>query len=38
VGLFEDQIRQLIAERFSRGKFSLSITWGGAATAARCSR
>jgi len=30
VGLFEDQIRQLIAERFSRGKFSLSITWGGA--------
>jgi len=30
VGLFEDQIRQLIAERFSRGKFSLSITWSGA--------
>jgi uncharacterized protein (TIGR00255 family) len=30
VGLFEDQIRQLIAERFARGKFSLSITWGGA--------
>jgi uncharacterized protein (TIGR00255 family) len=29
VGLFEDQIRQLIAERFSRGKFSLSITWSG---------
>ena len=29
VGLFEDQIRQLIAERFSRGKFNLSITWSG---------
>ena len=28
--LFEDQIRQLIAERFSRGKFNLSITWSGA--------
>src|SRR5262245_13186180 len=30
VNLFEDQIRQLIAERFSRGKFNLSITWSGA--------
>ena len=30
VGLFEDQIRQLIAERFSRGKFNITITWGGA--------
>ena len=30
VALFEDQIRQLIAERFSRGKFSLTIAWGGA--------
>src|SRR5262245_38328407 len=30
VGLFEDQIRQLIAERFSRGKLSLSSTWSGA--------
>ena len=29
VGLYEDQIRQLIADRFSRGKFSLSITWSG---------
>jgi uncharacterized protein (TIGR00255 family) len=29
VGLFEDQIRQLIADRFSRGKFSLTITWSG---------
>jgi uncharacterized protein (TIGR00255 family) len=29
VGLFEDQIRQLIAERFSRGKFNLTITWSG---------
>jgi uncharacterized protein (TIGR00255 family) len=30
VGLFEDQIRQLIADRFSRGKFNLTITWSGA--------
>jgi uncharacterized protein (TIGR00255 family) len=30
VGLFEDQIRQLIQERFSRGKFTLTITWSGA--------
>lgn len=30
IGLFEDQIRQLIAERFSRGKFNLTITWSGA--------
>jgi uncharacterized protein (TIGR00255 family) len=30
VGLFEDQIRRLIAERFSRGKFNLSISWSGA--------
>ncbi|MBI5708914.1 MAG: YicC family protein [Candidatus Eisenbacteria bacterium] len=30
VALFEDQIRQLIQERFSRGKFNLSITWTGA--------
>jgi len=30
VAMFEDQIRQLIAERFSRGKFNLTITWGGA--------
>src|SRR5262245_40449992 len=29
VGLFEDQIRQLIQDRFSRGKFNLSITWTG---------
>ena len=28
--LFEDQIRQLIQERFSRGKFNLTITWAGA--------
>jgi uncharacterized protein (TIGR00255 family) len=27
---FEDQVRQLIAERFSRGKFNLSVTWAGA--------
>ena len=30
VSLFEDRIRQLIADRFSRGKFNLTITWGGA--------
>ena len=30
VGLFEDQIRQLIQDRFSRGKFNLTITWSGA--------
>ncbi len=30
VNLFEGQIRQLIQERFSRGKISLSITWSGA--------
>ena len=30
MALFEDQIRQLISERFSRGKFNLTITWGGA--------
>ena len=27
--LFEDQIRQLIRDRFSRGKFNLTITWAG---------
>jgi len=30
VALFEDQIRQLICEQFSRGKFNLTITWTGA--------
>jgi uncharacterized protein (TIGR00255 family) len=30
VSLFEDQTRQLIIERFSRGKFNLTITWSGA--------
>ncbi len=30
VGMFEDQIRQLIQEKFSRGKFNLSVTWAGA--------
>jgi uncharacterized protein (TIGR00255 family) len=29
VSAFEDQIRSLIQERFSRGKFNLSITWSG---------
>ncbi len=28
--LFEDQIRQLIQDRFSRGKFNLTISWAGA--------
>ncbi len=30
VSLFEDQIRQLIQDRFSRGKLNLTITWSGA--------
>ncbi len=30
VSLFEDRIRQRIADRFSRGKFNLTITWSGA--------
>jgi uncharacterized protein (TIGR00255 family) len=30
VQLFEDRIRQLIQEKFSRGKFNLTITWTGA--------
>ena len=30
VSLFEDQIRQLVQERFSRGKLNLTITWSGA--------
>ena len=39
VSLFEDQIRQLIQDRFSRGKFNLTITWcGRGRDAARCSR
>ena len=29
VSLFEDQIRQLIQDRFSRGKISVSISWSG---------
>jgi uncharacterized protein (TIGR00255 family) len=29
VSLFEDQIRQLIQDRFSRGKISVSINWSG---------
>jgi uncharacterized protein (TIGR00255 family) len=33
VSLFEDQIRQAIQERFSRGKIMLSITWSGAGDA-----
>src|SRR5436190_8942523 len=30
---FEDQIRQLVQERYSRGKFNLSVTWTGAGEA-----
>jgi uncharacterized protein (TIGR00255 family) len=30
VAAFEDQVRQLIQDRFSRGKLNLSITWSGA--------
>lgn len=33
VGLFEDQIRQLVQDRYSRGKFNLTITWSGAGDA-----
>src|SRR5262247_3102148 len=29
VGPFEDQIRQVLQERFARGKFNLTITWSG---------
>src|SRR5438552_13173997 len=29
VCLFEDQVRQLIQERFSRGKFNITVTWTG---------
>ena len=29
VSLFEDQIRQLVQERFSRGKITISISWSG---------
>ena len=29
VGPFEDQIRQLVQDRFARGKFNLTITWSG---------
>src|SRR5512132_4265803 len=29
VSPFEDQIRQLIQDRFARGKLNLSITWSG---------
>jgi uncharacterized protein (TIGR00255 family) len=29
VNLFEDRVRQLIQDRFSRGKFTIAITWSG---------
>jgi uncharacterized protein (TIGR00255 family) len=33
VSMFEDQIRQLVQDRFSRGKISVSIAWSGAGEA-----
>ena len=30
VALFEDQVRQMIQDRFSRGQFNLTISWSGA--------
>jgi uncharacterized protein (TIGR00255 family) len=30
IALFEDKVRLLIQDRFSRGKFNLTITWSGA--------
>ena len=30
ISMFEDQIRQLIQEKFSRGKITVGISWGGA--------
>jgi len=33
VSSFEDQIRTLVQERYSRGKFNLSVTWSGAGDA-----
>ena len=30
IALFEDKVRLLISERFSRGKFNLTVTWSGA--------
>jgi uncharacterized protein (TIGR00255 family) len=30
VAVFEDQIRQLVQDRYSRGKFNLTVTWSGA--------
>jgi uncharacterized protein (TIGR00255 family) len=33
VSAFEDQIRLLVQERYSRGKFNLSVTWSGAGDA-----
>jgi uncharacterized protein (TIGR00255 family) len=30
VSLFEDQVRMLIQDRYSRGKFNLTISWAGA--------
>jgi uncharacterized protein (TIGR00255 family) len=38
VGVFEDQIRQLIQDRFSRGKLNLSISWTGAGEAGEVLR
>jgi uncharacterized protein (TIGR00255 family) len=38
VSAFEDQIRMLVQERYSRGKFNLSITWTGAGEAGEVLR
>ncbi|NOT34889.1 MAG: YicC family protein [Candidatus Eisenbacteria bacterium] len=38
VSLFEDQIRQLVQDRFARGKLNLTITWSGAGDAGEVLR
>jgi len=38
VNAFEDQIRQLVQERYSRGKFNLTIGWSGAGEAGEVLR
>ena len=38
VAAFEDQIRQLVQERYSRGKFNLTIGWTGAGEAGEVLR
>src|SRR5437773_2925593 len=38
VSLFEDQIRQLVQERFSRGKLNITVTWSGVGDAGEVLR